>query len=854
MRIRNFYSSIYLTATLWQPLNLSLPVLGEERRSSHDLLHEAKSNHNEHDEPTIPIQTTSRTTITDDNNDHRQETFKVISFLYDSFLRDIHQHALVNKKHKNADFAIYFMVIYESSCDCSADLLRKVEHATELLGVHFEKFQEYTNTSSESTTLPMVGKVDVRDAIKNNDVQTLFDVDELSVLKMVLVEYENKEHDEQGQNEPSFSTDKNEQPQGEEVVPLDSNIYSLDCIGKTSTGQDIFETILHYWYRFVIAQETEFSTFEKMLQVNTTLEHEERILHQISGKPTFTVTSMEELSLFLNLHGRYMFRPSPQDLFGMSPREEYFVRSLMKDVIVQEPYYALVQCRSFDNAILSTQTLSLYENFEELALLYIHRKDVAFFTLFSDDSCDWMMDDNDDHHQALYQNTDSLSKHDSNGMVRIVAIPPRSNSTNVERNWIPQAYFHPTLFPKTYQPASTNDIMAFNMTDFALVHTTPSILWLDRRTTATLAFPTYREIHFVLFIDAHTPRAKDGSFDYDSKSYHETKYAIDLFYLASQEHKSLRPLQDVVFLIVSSTDVQILKTFGVDIWSEMDRRCTSQRMTTKGQTAQTECIVEDIPQLPSAMITSRAESSKYMKVYHLDLDKQVLSKKKSESTNPLSTFLNTYFDNPNALKPTIKSETQVVSHDKKPPITTLSGIKIATANTFESIFSSSPNMHSIVYLYTPTCGHCKRFHIIWKNFSQLIDKMNWKNLLHVITMDISKNDLFVDVSIDYVPAVLFFRKGAKDHPPVEMILEEDVIKGDAVGGGEGEEKRLDHNLGGLSDAKVIAEWVLKMLDKEELEEWKRQTLIQLEKEKYEDDLKGEEQRAKAGTSRSKTNR
>jgi Thioredoxin. len=257
-------------------------------------------------------------------------------------------------------------------------------------------------------------------------------------------------------------------------------------------------------------------------------------------------------------------------------------------------------------------------------------------------------------------------------------------------------------------------------------------------------------------------------------------------------------------------------------------------MTTKDQTAQSECIVEDIPQLPSAMITSRTESSKYMKVYHLDLDKQILSKKKFESTNPLSTFLNTYFDNPNALKPTIKSETQVVSHDKKTPINTLSGIKIATANTFESIVSSSPHMHSIVYLYTPTCGHCKRFHIIWKNFSQLIDKMNWKNHLHVITMDISKNDLFVDVSVDYVPAVLFFRKGAKHHPPVEMILEEDVIKGGAGGEGEEreerEEKRLDHNLGGLSDAKVIVEWVLKMLDKEELEEWKRQTLIQLEKE------------------------
>jgi thiol-disulfide isomerase/thioredoxin len=782
----------------------------------------------------ILTETTTRANIANDDV-HHENTPKVISFVYDSFLRDIYQHASYNKKkHKaSAGFAIYFIAIYESSCDCSADLLSKVEEAAELLEKHFQKFQDYTSLESP-VTLPMVGEVDVRDAIKNSDLQALFDIDDLPVLKMVLVEQEQNESGKERGESESFSTEEGK------YVPSDSNIHSLDYVGKTSTAQDIFETILHYWYRFVIAQETEFSAFDKMLQVNATLENEDVILNQMSGKPIFTVTSMQEMTSFLNLHDPYMFRPIHQDYFGMSPREEYFVHSLMKDALVNEPYYAFVQCRSYENSVLSDQTLSLYENYEELALLYIHRKDVAFFAYVSDHSCDWMIDDND-YHKMIQ--TDDPMENDSNGIVRILAISHHFNSTdvNVERNWIPQAYFHSSLFKKTYQPASTNDIMALNLTDFAIVHTTPSILWLDRKTTATIAFPTYREIHFVLFIDAHSPRRKDGSFDYDSKSFQQSKHAIDLLYHASQQHRSLRPLYDVVFLIVPSTDVQILKTFGVDIWSDMDRRC-SERMTTK---AKTECFVDDIPQLPSAMITSRRESSKYMKVYHLELDKKSLSnhhplhlgKASIPTSNPLSAFLQTYFDNRNALKPTIKSEYIDISHGKPS-----SGIKIATANTFDSMVLS-PNKHSIVYLYTPTCGHCKRFHIIWKNFSLMIDKMNWRNQLDVITMDISKNDLFVELSVDHVPSVLFFRRGAKDRPE-EMILEEDAIEGRG-------DKRMDHNLGGLSDAKDIVEWVLRMLGSEELQEWKRQTLIQLEKEKH-DDLEEQEVNYAKGDSRQKS--
>jgi len=404
--------------------------------------------------------------------------------------------------------------------------------------------------------------------------------------------------------------------------------------------------------------------------------------------------------------------------------------------------------------------------------------------------------------------TEEIEEHyTANRIVRALSINP----TNYKVNWAHRVFFNPSL-RKWFQPASTSDILQFNMTDFTLVHTTPSMLWLDRYTTSSIAFPTYREIHLVLFIDAHSPRRKNGSFDYESKSYIESKRAIEILHDTTKQHREKSPLVDVVFIIVPSTDVQTLSTFGINIWSEIDYQCSIRQHTRND----TECIVDSIPSLPAAMITSRTESSNYMKVYHLSSDK--LSTVSATKINPLTEFLDTYFEAPDLLQPTIRSES--LSSNGRPINATLSsGIKLATAKTFQSLVLTSQK-HSIVYFYAPSCGHCKRFDTTWHNLSRLVTKMNWDSQLDVIKIDISRNDIFVDINVESIPAVFFFSKDMKDRPQ-EMMLEDDLLSKKANGENVKDRKeRVENNLGGLSDATAIMKWVLEMLGSAELKSWK----------------------------------
>jgi len=205
-----------------------------------------------------------------------------------------------------------------------------------------------------------------------------------------------------------------------------------------------------------------------------------------------------------------------------------------------------------------------------------------------------------------------------------------------------------------------------------------------------------------------------------------------------------------------------------------------------------------------------------MKVYHLSSDE--LGTVSATKVNPLTEFLDTYFDAPDLLQPTIRSES--LSSNGGPISSTLSsGVKIATAKTFQSMVLSSQK-HSIVYFYAPTCGHCKRFDTTWHKLSRLVTEMNWAGQLDVIKIDISRNDIFVDINIESIPAVHFFHKDMKDRPQELMLLDDLLSK---MGNGENvkdRKERVDNNLGRLSDATTIMKWVLEMLGSEELISWR----------------------------------
>lgn len=712
----------------------------------------------------------------------------VLSLSYTSFLEDINRDAALDDSSGGGTHTMYLIAVYESDCQCSSDLIQKIEKSSKLLQKHFAELgDEYR--SLRFVSMPVVGKVDVKGAIKNDELQLLFDIDDAPQLRLVMVRHEYLERDDTVKN----GDDEQDAHAGPEI-------YGLECIGKDSTAGEIFDSILHYWYRLMVAEHMELAAIQTIISDDRNQVAGDDFVECIPSRPIFTMTTIEEMTSFLNLHASLMLKSSRQDIWGVSQREQDFVRNLMEDIMEEDSLHIFVQCRSY--ADLSTHSLpnhvkTSYDQFEELSLMYVYRKDIAFFTIISD-TCKWMDDGEREATEGHYA---------TNGIVRLLSINP----SNYEVKWVPGVLFNPSQ-KKWFQPASTSDIQQFNMTDFALVHATPSLLWLDRYTTASIAFPTYREIHLVLFIDAHSPRRKDGSFDYGSKSYMESKRAISMLHATAQQHKEKSPAVDVVFIIVPSTDVQTLSTFGVNIWSEIDRDCSSSQHVSE----ETECIVDPIQSLPAAMITSRSESSNYMKVYHLSSDE--LGTVSATKVNPLTEFLDTYFDAPDSLQPTIRSES--LSSNGRPINSTLSsGIKLATAKTFQSMVLSSQK-HSIVYFYAPTCGHCKRFDTTWHKLSRLVTEMNWAGQLDVIKIDISRNDIFVDINIESIPAVHFFHKDMKDRPQELMLLDDLLSK---MGNGENvkdRKERVDNNLGRLSDATTIMKWVLEMLGSEELISWR----------------------------------
>ena len=721
----------------------------------------------------------------------------ILSLTYTSFLESISRDAALDDG-TGSSCTLYLLAVYESDCQCSSDLIQKLENTTQLLQDHFAQLEDNYRLGL-SVSMPVVGKVDVKGAIKKDDLQLLFDIDESPQLKVVMVRHVDVKGDDDGNDE-------------EHDVNTEPEIYSLDFIGKESTAEEILESFIHFWNRLMVTEQTELAAIQRIIADDPGEDDDDVVVVDlIPPRPVFTMTSVEEMIGFLKLHASRMLSPSVQDIFGASKREQDFIYNLMNDAMKEDPLHVFVQCRSYSDAsthTLSKQTMASYDEFEELALLYLYRKDVAFFVVVSE-TCKWI-DDRSTEAAAAGGN------YTTNGIVRVLSIKP-SHQTNLLRyEWASADVFNPSL-RTAFQPASTNDIVVFNMSDFAIVQSSPSMFWLDRHTTASIAFPTYREIHLVLFIDAHSPRRKDGSYDYDSISYLESKRVINMLHDTAKKHKEDRPSVDVVFIIVPSTDSQILSTFGMDIWSKIDRECTKRERTTVNEHGhEEECIVDGIPTLPAAMITTRKESSSYMKVYHLPSEKLTSI---GDGENPLELFLGNLLDDPEAMGPTVKSES-LSSNGNIVNTTLSSGIKLATGITFQSLVLSSQK-HSIVYFYAPTCGHCKRFDTTWHNLSHLIKVMNWDSELDVVKVDISKNEIFLNANMDSIPAVLFFPKGRKDRPQ-EMILVDDLIS--KTGSGENmqdRKERVENNLGGLSDVTSMVKWVLQMLGSDELKAWKR---------------------------------
>jgi thiol-disulfide isomerase/thioredoxin len=279
---------------------------------------------------------------------------------------------------------------------------------------------------------------------------------------------------------------------------------------------------------------------------------------------------------------------------------------------------------------------------------------------------------------------------------------------------------------------------------------TPTLMWLDRQMTAPIAFPQHHKIHTVLFVDGHRMDRLD-----------EMRESI-------WRLRRVCRVQDMICLVVPSTDTRLLTSFGIDIWTPLDP-------LAYGEEGGNDSIP---PVLPALVITDQRKSG--TRRYYLD--PPAISQPEG-----ISNLVRDFWAG--QAIPELKSgERETV---------TKYNVQIWTADKLQEHVQS--RHHTLLLLYAPTCGHCKRFSIVWNQLAQLLQTLEWD--VEISKIDLSQNEITLDdIQVLQVPDVYYF--APKSSKPVQYIVE------DALGDG----------VGRISDPLELIDWFLDVsgLDDQEL--------------------------------------
>lgn len=316
--------------------------------------------------------------------------------------------------------------------------------------------------------------------------------------------------------------------------------------------------------------------------------------------------------------------------------------------------------------------------------------------------------------------------------------------------------------------------------------TTPTVLWLDRQTSAPIAFPTWRKVHAVLVVNLHRAAGThDGTLTpLDTRQ----AQALKRFRRVCREHQRNPLTEDVVCLVVPSTDVRTLTIFGIDIWTPMDLVAWQP---TEGH--------GDPEILPVGFITDQRFGG--TRRYYIDRDEL-------DSDDIFADFWMRFWEG--TLQPFPKtSETTR---------TNKAGIRIITASDFESevlgLAGSSPSglpeqsiaeqrssgvKHALVLFTSNSCGHCRRLMALWDEFGRLVEKLDWSGFVTLYLLDVSTNEILAsdawNHTVRWVPDLVYV-----------SLLENRMVhyaEKDDYG---------DHVVGGVKSYMDLVEWFLHVAD------------------------------------------
>jgi hypothetical protein len=210
-------------------------------------------------------------------------------------------------------------------------------------------------------------------------------------------------------------------------------------------------------------------------------------------------------------------------------------------------------------------------------------------------------------------------------------------------------------------------------------------------------------------------------------------------------------------LIVPSTETRVLTTFGlIDAWSRVDAAfidAVSVQSRTQNASQTSEETKSESQSFPSMFITDQRFGGTLR--YYKNLNSA------DDEIEPLmDAFLASY--RAEELHYAVKSS-------KAGARTNEAGVRIVTADTVEFELFGKFELevdppHALVLFIAPTCGHCKRFVVLWNRLSRLLKHIGWESMFQLYQMDVTENDVSatsLGVDIEWLPDVYYVPPASK---------------------------------------------------------------------------------------------
>jgi Thioredoxin len=613
------------------------------------------------------------------------------------------------------------------------------------------------------------------------------------------------------------------------LVSADSRAsYLVEYTGRLTTANELYWGAQHYFDTLALTSQPSPTTPPPPPPSTTTNDPVWKPQqHPLLSIQPRAFTSMARLQSFLHQYTIRLFFNYADDARHYRPVlsqrttsavERFYIHWLFnttkQDDIPPPTSILLVQCRL--ETTRNTDKQALYDDFDKMARALQGRRDRLFFVL-----------------QPTAPDSNGGDVCEVDGSVDVYEIPITSDLretlvTHSIEDWA-TVFTHYRFDPSEWVGlASSADSKLSSppvsrLVEFMIKACTDPVLWFDRQTVAPIVFSNFRKVHVVLLVDmhhqvlsaaAHSLAASTGN---QSSSTERSVPGLDVHPIALINKRAVSHFQKVcqmyretattdildestmVCLIVPSTETRVLTTFGlVDAWSRVDAafiEAVSVQSGSKNASQQSDETNSATKSFPSMFITDQRFGGT-LRYY----------KSVNSADDEIETLMDSFLASYRA-----EELPYAVKSSKAGARTNEAGVRIVTADTVEYELFGKFELevdppHALILFIAPTCGHCKRFVVIWNRLSRLLKHIGWESMFQLYQMDVTENDVSatsLGVDIEWLPDVYYV-------PPASKHLIRYNVT-DELGDG----------VGAIRDVSEILEWLfheLEILTSDQIEE------------------------------------